>query len=60
MYHFTFLSRPLFLYFSNGEDIVAGAGGDDNTLKFWKIFNTLRTKGIENKYSWKLDGLIML
>ncbi|GET02655.1 proline-rich protein 36-like [Rhizophagus clarus] len=42
------------------KDIVAGAGGDDNTLRFWKIFNTLRTKGIENKYSWKLDGLIML
>ena len=57
MYHFTFL----YFYISpNGEDIVAGAGGDNNTLRFWKIFNTLRTKGIENKYSWKLDGLIML
>ena len=32
------------LYFSlspNGEDIVTGAGGDDNTLRFWKVFNTL-------------------
>lgn len=50
------------LYFSispNGEDIVTGAGGDDNTLRFWKIFNTpSKNKKTENKCSWKLDGLI--
>ncbi|CAJ0750353.1 24629_t:CDS:2, partial [Entrophospora sp. SA101] len=38
------------LYFSlapDGEDIVTGAGGDDNTLRFWKIFNTPRDKSLK-------------
>ena len=50
------------LYFSlspNGEDIVTGAGGDDNTLRFWNVFNTpLKSKKDEKKSAFKLDGLI--
>ena len=43
----------------NGEDIVTGAGGDDNTLRFWKVFNALnKSKKKENKSVLKLDGLI--
>ncbi|CAG8494540.1 20467_t:CDS:2 [Cetraspora pellucida] len=50
------------LYFSlspNGEDIVTGAGGDDNTLRFWKVFNApLSNKKKITKSAFKLDGLI--
>ncbi|CAG8536490.1 19973_t:CDS:2, partial [Racocetra fulgida] len=50
------------LYFSlspNGEDIVTGAGGDDNTLRFWKVFNApLSNKKKITKSVFKLDGLI--
>nr|CAG8445498.1 15777_t:CDS:2 [Entrophospora candida] len=50
------------LYFSlapDGEDIVTGAGGDDNTLRFWKIFNTPRDKSLKKPDSvLKLDRLI--
>ncbi|CAG8521954.1 4145_t:CDS:10 [Paraglomus occultum] len=35
--------RVLYLAMSpNGEDIVTGAGGDDNTLRFWKVFDTIK------------------
>ena len=50
------------LYFSlspNGEDIVTGAGGDDNTLRFWKVFNAPnRSRKKEKTSALKLDGLI--
>ncbi|CAG8470464.1 8849_t:CDS:2 [Diversispora eburnea] len=50
------------LYFAlspNGEDIVTGAGGDDNTLRFWKLFNTPpKNKKKVMKFGLKLDGLI--
>lgn len=50
------------LYFAlspNGEDIVTGAGGDDNTLRFWKVFNTPpKNKKRITKSALKLDGLI--
>ncbi|CAG8591595.1 13300_t:CDS:2 [Funneliformis mosseae] len=51
------------LYFSlspNGEDIVTGAGGDDNTLRFWKIFNTLNKikRSVTKTSTLKPDGLI--
>jgi cell division cycle 20-like protein 1 (cofactor of APC complex) len=38
LYGHTF--RVLYMALSpNGEDVVTGAGGDDNTLRFWKVFN---------------------
>ncbi|CAG8777520.1 45165_t:CDS:2 [Gigaspora margarita] len=50
------------LYFSlspNGEDIVTGAGGDDNTLRFWKVFNAPpNNKKKITKSAFKLDELI--
>jgi cell division cycle 20-like protein 1 (cofactor of APC complex) len=50
------------LYFSlspNGEDIVTGAGGEDNTLRFWKVFNApIKSKKEERKSALKFDGLI--
>ena len=49
------------LYFSlspNGEDIVTGAGGDDNTLRFWKVFNAPTKSRKEKNSALKLDGLI--
>ncbi|CAG8508767.1 15231_t:CDS:10 [Acaulospora colombiana] len=50
------------LYFAlspNGEDIVTGAGSDDSTLRFWKVFNTpARRKKEDAKSAFKLDGII--
>ncbi|CAG8508902.1 1376_t:CDS:2 [Acaulospora morrowiae] len=49
------------LYFAlspNGEDIVTGAGSDDSTLRFWKVFNTPVKKKKEIRSALKLDGMI--
>ncbi|KAG9284873.1 hypothetical protein G9A89_003796 [Geosiphon pyriformis] len=51
--------RVLYLSLSpNGEDIVTGSGGDDNTLRFWKVFNTPTKPHLKKESVFKIEGQI--
>ena len=51
--------RVLYLAMSpNGEGIVTGAGGEDNTLRFWKVFDTIKNVWKEKVSCLKSSELI--